>query len=203
MVTARPSRRLLALTVPCVAGAVGAAEVEVISKGWHSMVIQQGRASVISLGMEVLDKPGEDIRPPACRDPRLAGRSVCVSPLRTAIAAADGDTHGTGGGSDAGRRVQHKHQRFRHVDGPSVRAPRLYDAQDWLRAGTTDSGFVLGPIMERSFRQSLLISNGDPTIFFTRPISGTLIGIAALIVALSAFQVFRKRSRERAGDTEA
>ena len=201
--TARPSRRLLALTVPCVAGAVGAAEVEVISKGWHSMVIQQGRASVISLGMEVLDKPGEDIRPPACRDPRLAGRSVCVSPLRTAIAAADGDTHGTGGGSDAGRRVQHKHQRFRHVDGPSVRAPRLYDAQDWLRAGTTDSGFVLGPIMERSFRQSLLISNGDPTIFFTRPISGTLIGIAALIVALSAFQVFRKRSRERAGDTEA
>ena len=63
--------------------------------------------------------------------------------------------------------------------------------------------FVLGPIMERSFRQSLLISNGDPTIFFTRPISGTLIGIAALIVALSAFQVFRKRSRERAGDTEA
>src|SRR5829696_1101767 len=167
MVTARPSRRLLALTVPCLAGAVGAAEVEVISKGWHSMVIQQGRASVISLGMEVLDKPGEDIRPPACRDPRLAGRSVCVSPLRTAIAAADGDTHGTGGGSDAGRRVQHKHQRFRHVDGPSVRAPRLYDAQDWLRAGTTDSGFVLGPIMERSFRQSLLISNGDPTIFFT------------------------------------
>ena len=63
--------------------------------------------------------------------------------------------------------------------------------------------FVFGPIMERSFRQSLLISNGDPTIFFTRPISGTLIGIAALIIALSAFQFFRKRSRERAGDNEA
>jgi putative tricarboxylic transport membrane protein len=62
--------------------------------------------------------------------------------------------------------------------------------------------FVLGPIMERSFRQSLLISNGDPTIFFTRPISGALMGIAALLIALSAFQFFRKRSRERPGDAE-
>ena len=62
--------------------------------------------------------------------------------------------------------------------------------------------FVLGPIMERSFRQSLLISNGDPTIFFTRPISGALMGIAALIIALSVFQFFRKRSRERPGDAE-
>ena len=79
MVTARPSRRLLALTVPNVAGAAGAVEVEYMSKGWRSMVIQQGRASGISLGMEVLDKP-RDIRPPACLDPRLLGRSVCVSP---------------------------------------------------------------------------------------------------------------------------
>ena len=63
--------------------------------------------------------------------------------------------------------------------------------------------FVLGPIMERFFRQSLLISNGDPTIFFTRPISGTLIVIAALIIVLSAVQFFRKRSRERAGGAEA
>jgi putative tricarboxylic transport membrane protein len=62
--------------------------------------------------------------------------------------------------------------------------------------------FVLGSIMERSFRQSLLISNGDPTIFFTRPISGALMGIAALLIALSAFQFFRKRSRERPGDAE-
>ena len=62
--------------------------------------------------------------------------------------------------------------------------------------------FVFGPIMERSFRQSLLISNGDPTIFFTRPISGALMGIAALLIVLSAFQFFRKRSRERPGDAE-
>jgi putative tricarboxylic transport membrane protein len=32
--------------------------------------------------------------------------------------------------------------------------------------------FVLGPMMEQALRQSLLISHGSFTIFFTRPISG-------------------------------
>jgi len=53
--------------------------------------------------------------------------------------------------------------------------------------------FVLGAIMERSFRQSLLISNGDPFIFFTRPISGAILGLVVLIIAISAFQFFRRR----------
>ena len=35
--------------------------------------------------------------------------------------------------------------------------------------------FVLGPMVERSLRQSLLISGGDLTIFVSRPISGTLV----------------------------
>ncbi len=55
--------------------------------------------------------------------------------------------------------------------------------------------FVLGPILEQSFRQSLLLSRGDPTIFFTRPISGTILGLAAILIAVSAFRFFRKRSR--------
>jgi len=41
---------------------------------------------------------------------------------------------------------------------------------------------VLGPIMESSFRQSLLISKGYLGIFFLRPVSATLV-IAALIVS--------------------
>src|SRR6185503_11701722 len=32
-------------------------------------------------------------------------------------------------------------------------------------------GFVLGPLMEENLRRALLISRGDPTVFFTRPIS--------------------------------
>ncbi len=42
--------------------------------------------------------------------------------------------------------------------------------------------FVLGPIMERSLRQALLMSHGSFGIFFTRPISGVLLGVAVLCV---------------------
>src|SRR5690606_1533347 len=34
-------------------------------------------------------------------------------------------------------------------------------------------GFVLGPLMEESFRRALLIARGDLSVFVTRPISGT------------------------------
>jgi putative tricarboxylic transport membrane protein len=53
--------------------------------------------------------------------------------------------------------------------------------------------FVLGPMVERSLRQSLLISGGDLTIFVSRPISGTLIAIfVLLIVGQTAFFIKRK-----------
>jgi putative tricarboxylic transport membrane protein len=39
---------------------------------------------------------------------------------------------------------------------------------------------VLGPLVERTLRQSLTISHGDVTIFFTRPISAVLITIALI-----------------------
>jgi putative tricarboxylic transport membrane protein len=43
--------------------------------------------------------------------------------------------------------------------------------------------FVLGPILERSLRQAMLISGGDPTTFITRPISGTFVTVFVLLVA--------------------
>jgi putative tricarboxylic transport membrane protein len=61
--------------------------------------------------------------------------------------------------------------------------------------------FVLGPIMERSLRQGLLLSHGDFGIFFTRPISGTLMGIAVLFVLYnfwSAHKAKERASRESA-----
>ena len=58
--------------------------------------------------------------------------------------------------------------------------------------------FVLGPIMEESLRQSLLLSDGDPSIFFTRPISGSLL---ALIVAATAFSIFRSLRRRNDNST--
>jgi len=42
---------------------------------------------------------------------------------------------------------------------------------------------VLGPLMEENLRRALLISRGDPTVFFTRPISLAFM-IATLLVLL-------------------
>jgi putative tricarboxylic transport membrane protein len=53
--------------------------------------------------------------------------------------------------------------------------------------------FVLGPMVERSLRQSLLISGGDLTIFVSRPISGTLMVVFALLVVGQAFLFLRKK----------
>ncbi len=47
--------------------------------------------------------------------------------------------------------------------------------------------FILGPMMEENFRRAMQLTQGDPSSFLTRPISGTLLAIAALglLVALS------------------
>jgi len=57
--------------------------------------------------------------------------------------------------------------------------------------------FVLGPMVERSLRQSLLISGGDLTIFITRPISGTLIVLLVLLI-LGQIIVFMRKGRQGA-----
>jgi TctA family transporter len=43
-------------------------------------------------------------------------------------------------------------------------------------------GFILGPMLEENFRRSLLLSRGSFSIFVTRPIAGTLIGLIAAFV---------------------
>jgi TctA family transporter len=45
-------------------------------------------------------------------------------------------------------------------------------------------GFVLGPMMEENLRRALLLSRGDPGVFFTRPISATLLVISILLLIL-------------------
>jgi TctA family transporter len=55
-------------------------------------------------------------------------------------------------------------------------------------------GFILGPLMEENLRRALLLSRGDPTVFLTRPLSATLLGIAAvLLLIVAAPQIRRKR----------
>jgi putative tricarboxylic transport membrane protein len=55
--------------------------------------------------------------------------------------------------------------------------------------------FVLGVLLEDSLRRSLLILDGDPTGFFTRPISGTLLAIFLVVVLLPVVQSLRHRRR--------
>ena len=41
---------------------------------------------------------------------------------------------------------------------------------------------VLGPMMERSFREAMMISRGDLSVFLSRPISGTILLIGAIVL---------------------
>lgn len=55
-------------------------------------------------------------------------------------------------------------------------------------------GLVLGPLAEKSFRQSLALSRGDPTIFLTRPISAALLSLGmASVILPAAWALFRRR----------
>jgi TctA family transporter len=55
-------------------------------------------------------------------------------------------------------------------------------------------GFVLGPMMEENLRRALLLSRGSPEVFFTRPISLTLLIIAgALLVIVMLPNISKKR----------
>jgi putative tricarboxylic transport membrane protein len=49
---------------------------------------------------------------------------------------------------------------------------------------------VLGPLAERALRQSLIISDAGALIFFTRPISGVLMALAILAIAVPFARIF-------------
>jgi TctA family transporter len=56
--------------------------------------------------------------------------------------------------------------------------------------------FVLGPLMEENLRRALLISRGDPTVFFTRPISAGFLAATALLLIIMVLPNIRKRREQ-------
>jgi putative tricarboxylic transport membrane protein len=54
-------------------------------------------------------------------------------------------------------------------------------------------GFVLGPLLENHMLRALIISHGDPTTFVTRPISLTLLVIAAVALVLAVLPAIRRK----------
>jgi len=61
-----------------------------------------------------------------------------------------------------------------------------YDGAPFLLA------LILGPLLETAFRQSLII--GSPAIFFQRPISAGLLGLAFLLLVVGPLLQWRKKS---------
>ena len=45
-------------------------------------------------------------------------------------------------------------------------------------------GLILGPLAESQFRKALAISQGDPMVFLTQPISASLLAVTAALVLL-------------------
>ncbi len=57
--------------------------------------------------------------------------------------------------------------------------------------------FILGPTLERNFLQTLSMSNGNFTIFFTRPISLTLIIATAALLYISVVLINRTKTQAK------
>lgn len=57
-------------------------------------------------------------------------------------------------------------------------------------------GFVLGPRFEESFRRAMLLSQGDLSVFVTRPISAFFLMIAALLIGVQVYVWLRNRGRK-------
>lgn len=57
-------------------------------------------------------------------------------------------------------------------------------------------GFILGPMMEEFLRRALLLTKGDPSVFIRRPISATMLVVAALAMVSVILPALRKKREE-------
>ena len=57
-------------------------------------------------------------------------------------------------------------------------------------------GFIIGPMMEEYLRRALLLSHSDPMVFVTRPISATMLALAAAAMIVVLLPSLRKKREE-------
>src|SRR5213082_3243163 len=57
-------------------------------------------------------------------------------------------------------------------------------------------GFVLGPMLEENFTRAMLVARGSATIFFTRPLSLSLLLVAGILLGLMILPAVRKKREE-------
>ncbi len=57
-------------------------------------------------------------------------------------------------------------------------------------------GYIIGPMMEEYLRRALLLSQSDPMVFVTRPISAVMLGMAVLALCVVLLPSLRKKREE-------
>src|SRR5438874_509769 len=64
-------------------------------------------------------------------------------------------------------------------------------------------GFILGPLMEENLRRAMLLSRGDPFVFFQKPISLGFMIASAILLVIVALPALRKKRDEAFAAEEA
>jgi putative tricarboxylic transport membrane protein len=57
-------------------------------------------------------------------------------------------------------------------------------------------GFILGPLMEENLRRAMLLSRGDPLVFFQKPISASFLVVSIILLVIIALPNIRKKREE-------
>src|ERR671932_114459 len=57
-------------------------------------------------------------------------------------------------------------------------------------------GCIIGPLMEENLRRAMLLSRGDPTVFFTKPISAGFMIASLILLVIVALPAIRKKREE-------
>ena len=63
-------------------------------------------------------------------------------------------------------------------------------------------GLILGPILEKNFRQMLQINRGDLSLFFTRPIAMVMLAIALFLIGKGFYQGLKSKNKIKAADNQ-
>ena len=64
-------------------------------------------------------------------------------------------------------------------------------------------GFILGPLMEENLRRAMLLSRGNPFVFFEKPISLAFMVASAILLVIVALPAIRKKRDEAFAAEEA
>jgi len=57
-------------------------------------------------------------------------------------------------------------------------------------------GFILGPLMEENLRRAMLLSRGDPLVFFQKPISASFLVVSIILLVIIALPNIRRKREE-------